>query len=73
MSVNSTRTYTIQNAYGLVNLYTTYETPDGHYQLRLFAKNVNNVTVLSGELGYGGALGEFEMPRTFGAEASVRF
>lgn len=65
--------YTIQNAYGLVNLYTTYETPDGHYQLRLFAKNVNNVTVLSGELGYGGALGEFEMPRTFGAEASVRF
>jgi len=65
--------WTIQKGYGSVNLYTTYETPDGHYQLRLYAKNVGDVTVLSGELGYGGALGEFEMPRTFGAEASVRF
>jgi len=65
--------WTIQNAYGLVNLYATYETPDGHYQVRLYAKNVGNVTILSGELGYGGALGEFEMPRTFGAEASFRF
>jgi len=67
------RPWTIQNGYGLVNLYSTYQTPDGHYQLRLFARNVGNVTVLSGELGFGGALGEFEMPRTYGAEASVRF
>ncbi|HEY2658341.1 MAG TPA: TonB-dependent receptor [Caulobacteraceae bacterium] len=65
--------WTIQPAYAKFNLYASYVTDDGHYQLRGYVKNLNNVAVLSGELGYGAALSEFEMPRTYGVEASVKF
>jgi iron complex outermembrane receptor protein len=65
--------WAIQPGYELYNFYVTYHAPNGHWQLRGFVKNATNVTRLAGVLGFGGALGVFQPPRTYGAEASVKF
>lgn len=65
--------WAIQKGYALSNFTLTYYPPDEHYQLRAFVKNATNITRLAGVLGFGGALGVFQPPRTYGVEASVKF
>lgn len=65
--------YAIQNAYAMVNLFATWRAPNGHLQIRAFAKNVGNVALLMGELGFGGALGSFGAPRMYGVETRLSF
>lgn len=65
--------WAIQGGYALYNFTLTYFPPDEHWQLRAFVKNATNVTRLGGVLGFGGALGVYQPPRTFGVEASVKF
>jgi len=65
--------YTVQSSFEQVNLYATFTSEDEHYRVRGFVKNLTDEDVLGGVLGFGGALGSFQPPRTYGVELSVQF
>jgi iron complex outermembrane receptor protein len=63
----------IQPGYALFNFNVIYHVPGDHWQLRAFVKNATNVDRLGGVEAYSGAIGNYQPPRTFGLEASVRY
>ncbi|MDF8332212.1 TonB-dependent receptor [Novosphingobium cyanobacteriorum] len=65
--------YTIQDGYVMLNAFATFDFADRRYSLNFFGKNLTNRTLLAGALGFGGALGSFQPPRTYGTEFTVRF
>lgn len=67
------RPYTIQKGYETVDLAAIYRTPDERFRVRGFVKNATNETIRAGVLGFGGALGSFQAPRTYGVEIGADF
>lgn len=59
--------------YALVNAFATLGFDNDRYTIRVFGKNLTNRTILAGVIGFGGLLGTFQPPRTYGVEATVRF
>jgi iron complex outermembrane receptor protein len=60
-------------SYGLINLNVGYETPDHHYRLTFWSRNVGNTSYIltrSTQVVTAEYLGE---PRTFGVTLSARF
>lgn len=65
--------WTVQDGYVLENAYLTYKMDDGRLSLRGWIKNISNKAVLGGVLGFGGALGSYLPPRTYGVELIGKF
>ena len=65
--------WTTQDGFTQVNAYITWTPSDDHYRVRAFVKNATDEDVLGGVLGFGGALGSFQPPRTYGIELSADF
>lgn len=66
----------IQKAYGVLNLSASLYSPDRNFEIRLFANNVTN-NLYKRQIDYLQAIsiydGNWSEPRTFGAQATVRF
>ena len=65
-----------QAAYTVVNVDASWESADGSWETRLFAKNLGNEVYLSGNFGVGTVGGRFAtygMPRQVGLELTRRF
>ena len=65
-----------QKAYSLQNAFLTYTSPNDRYVLRAFVKNITNKAYKSGYLFFSAIrqdTGQYAPPRTFGAEATVKF
>lgn len=65
--------YTLQKGYTSVDLAAIYRSPAERYRVRAYVKNATNETIRAGVLGFGGALGSFQPPRTYGVELGVDF
>jgi iron complex outermembrane receptor protein len=65
--------YTIQKGYQTLDFAAIYRTPDEKLHVRGFVKNATNETIRAGVLGFGGALGSFQAPRTYGVEIGADF
>lgn len=65
-----------QRAYDLQNAFLTFTPADDRYTVRAFAKNIGNVNYKSGAF-FEGFLAQnvafWNLPRTYGAEATFRF
>jgi iron complex outermembrane receptor protein len=64
---------TTQKAYSISNFYLTYQTPDRKYQLQAFVKNAGNTRVLENLIIFGGVIGSFGPPRTYGVQLTANF
>ncbi|MBB4642213.1 TonB-dependent receptor [Rhizorhapis suberifaciens] len=65
-----------QKAYSIQNAFISYTSPNDRYVLRGFIKNIANKVYKSGYLFFSATrqdTGQYAPPRTFGAEATVRF
>ena len=65
--------YTIQSSYEVFNAYATFRTSGERLFVRAFGKNLTNKDILGGVLGFGGALGSYQPPRTYGLELAIRY
>ncbi|WP_103727480.1 TonB-dependent receptor [Novosphingobium sp. HII-3] len=65
--------WTVQEGYTTQNAFITYRTADERLTLRGWVKNIGNKAILGGVLGFGGALGSFLPPRTYGVELIGKF
>ncbi|WP_340267950.1 TonB-dependent receptor [Sphingobium mellinum] len=65
-----------QKPYSVQNAFISYTSPNDRYVLRGFIKNIGNKAYKSGYLFFSAIrqdTGQYAPPRTFGAEATVRF
>ena len=63
--------WTIQDAYTQFNAYAFWDSADGGVRIRGYVKNLTDEDVLGGVLGFGGAIGSYLPPRTFGIEITL--
>lgn len=64
--------WTVQDGYTQFSAFAIWDSSSEHYQVRAFVKNATDEDVLGGVLGFGGAIGSFLPPRTFGIEFKLR-
>jgi iron complex outermembrane recepter protein len=64
-----------QGPYGLVNSFVGYNSPDGHWSVKLYGKNLTNKEYFITMAGNGGAIlaGLAGAPRTYGISAGYHF
>ena len=65
--------WTTQDGFTQVNAYVTWTPRNDRFRARAFIKNATDEDVLGGVLGFGGALGSFQPPQTYGIELSADF
>jgi iron complex outermembrane receptor protein len=65
--------WTIQEGNVTGNAYLTYRTADERYSVRGWVKNIGNKAILGGVLGFGGVIGSYQPPRTYGVEVGAKF
>ncbi|AUW58962.1 hypothetical protein C1T17_13540 [Sphingobium sp. SCG-1] len=65
-----------QKAYSLQNAFLSYTSPNDRYVLRAFVKNIGDKAYKSGYLFFSAIrqdTGQYAPPRTYGAEATLKF
>jgi iron complex outermembrane receptor protein len=68
-----TEPWTVQGGYVSENFFLTYRSTAEHYQVRAWIKNASDQNILGGVLGFGGVLGSYLPPRTFGMDVTAKF